>query len=390
MLRVLTLSTLYPSAARPNFGVFVANRQSRLGAREDVSLAVVAPRGLPPQPLALHPHYRALLAAPDYEHWAGLPTYRPRFLHLPAIGWRFDASLIARACARVLDGLDQRFDVLNAEFFFPDGVAAAILARRLRLPFTIQARGSDIHFWGGRAPARRVMLRAACAAAGLRAVSAALKADMVALGMEAERIEVHHTGVDLDRFRPGDRATLKARWGISGPLVVSAGNLVPLKGHEIVIRAVASLPGISLLVAGQGPERDRLQQLIDTLNVADRVRLLGAVPHAEVPDLLAAADVMALASEREGLANVWLEALACGTPVIAPSVGGIAEVLDRPAAGRIVERSAAAFADAIPALLASPPTATEVRATAERFSWDAATERLYGQLSRAAAAKPRA
>lgn len=384
MLRVLTLSTLYPSAARPQFGTFVHNRLVRLAERNDVELDVIAPVGLPPAPLSRHPHYKPLLALPKAETWASVPVLRPRYLHLPVVGWRLDPALIARACLPYISQRDKRADLLNAEFFFPDGIAASIIARKLKLPFTIQARGSDIHYWGERPSVRAAMLRAANTASGLLAVSAALKADMVALGMRADRIEVHYTGVDLDSFRPLNRAQAKAQWGISGPLVVSAGNLIPLKGHEIVIRAIAALPGVSLLIAGEGPERANLMQAATRLGVSERVRLLGSVPHANIARLLAAADVVALASEREGLATVWVEALACGTPLVAPRVGGIAEVLDRPEAGRITERTPAAFASAIAQLIAASPPQSSVRAAAERFTWPQAIDAFYTHLRRVA------
>ena len=130
-----------------------------------------------------------------------------------------------------------------------------------------------------------------------------------------------------------------------------------------------------------GPERARLQATIDRLGVGDRVRLLGSVPHRELPALIAAADVMALASSSEGLANAWVEALACGTPIVIPDAGGAREVVTTPAAGRIVARDAGAFAGAIRELLADPPAQTDTRHAAEDFTWAANTAALYDHLS---------
>ena len=158
-------------------------------------------------------------------------------------------------------------------------------------------------------------------------------------GCAAKRSRSITTGVDLERFQPLDRVAARAELGIPGPLVVSLGNLVPLKGHEIVVRAMVALPKAHLRIVGEGRERERLVKLIASLDLTDRVRLLGALPNAKVATLLAAADVMALASAREGLANAWVEALACGTPVVTTPVGGAAEVVDRPAAGRLAAAS---------------------------------------------------
>lgn len=385
MLRVLTLSTLYPSAARPNFGLFVEGQTSRLAARPDVELRVVAPVGIPPFPLSRRAPSAPLLALPEDDSWNGVRVLRPRFTAIPAIGWRLNAGRVERAAARAITRLRAEGfvpDVIDAEFFFPDGVAAARLGRRLGIPVSIKARGSDIHYWGGKPAARRAIVAAAHSAAGLLSVSEALKRDMVALGLPGDKIRVHYTGVDLERFHLQDRDAAKARFGVAGPLVVSIGNLVRLKGHEIVAAAVARIDDVTLIIAGAGQDEASIRREVASLGMGDRIRFAGAVPHSDVPTLLAAADVMALASEREGLANAWVEALACGTPVVAPAVGSIAEVLDRPAAGRIApERTAEAFAAAIGDLLAIEPSPQAARAAAERFSWERNTAALHEHLA---------
>jgi len=389
MLRVLTLSTLYPNAAQPGFGGFVERQTLRLAARGDVDLRVVAPLGLPPFPLDRLAAYAARRALPREEAWKGTATLRPRFPLLPMIGWRFNAALIEHATRAAIGRLsDEGFvpDVIDAEFFFPDGVSAARLGRSLGIPVSIKARGSDIHYWGAKPRLRGAIVEAARSADGLLSVSEALRQDMIALGMPADKIRVHYTGVDFDRFKPVDRAGAKARFGVRGPLVVSIGNLVKLKGHEIVAAAVAGLPDVTLLVAGRGEDEAWIRQQVAAAGAPERIRFLGAVAHDDVPTLLAAADVMALASEREGLANAWVEALACGTPVVAPDIGSAAEVIDRPAAGVIASsRTPTAFADAIGRLLAAPPARAAVREAAERFAWERNTDELYRHLAAVAA-----
>jgi glycosyltransferase involved in cell wall biosynthesis len=377
MLRVLTLSTLFPDAARPNFGVFVERQTLGLAAHPDVELKAVAPRGLPPFPLDRHPHYAALRGLPERETWKGLDVHRPRFTALPLTQGRWHAAALARAVIPRLDAMraDFPFDVIDAEFFFPDGPAAIALGKRYGVPVSIKARGADIQHWG-RAPATAAQVREAGRAAdGLLAVADALRIDMAALGMPADRIRVHHTGVDLDAFRP------EAGQSRSGRLVASVGALIPRKGHDLTIRAVASLPGVQLQIAGEGPARRYLERLIAELGVGDRVQLLGSIPHADLPPLLAAADVLALPSSSEGLANAWVEALASGTPVVTCDVGGARDAIDRPAAGRIVAREPGAIAAAIADLIADPPDRSAVRAAAERFTWEANTAALYDHLS---------
>ncbi len=382
MLRVLTLSTLFPDATRPNFGVFVERQTLGLAAHPDVELRVVAPLGLPPWPLRRAARYAPLAGLPHHESWKGVETWRPRFTTLPGTDGRFHVAALVRALQPLLADIRRTFafDLIDAEFFFPDGPAAVALGAHFGVPVSIKARGADIHHWG-HSPATATQVRSAGqAAAGLLAVSEAMKADMVAIGLPAERVRVHHTGVDLARFAPADRAAAKVARGIAGPLVVSLGALIPRKGHDIVIDAVAAIPGATLLIAGEGPERSALTARIAARGVGDRIQLLGAIPHAELPALLAAADVMALASASEGLANAWVEALACGTPIVITAAGGAGEVVTDPAYGRIVPREAPAFATAIRDLLSAPPATVAVRRGAEGFTWDANTAALFAHL----------
>jgi glycosyltransferase involved in cell wall biosynthesis len=381
MLRVLTLSTLFPDANRPNFGIFVERQTLGLAARDDVELKVVAPIGLPPWPLRRLDRYRTLTDVPRHESWKGLDTWRPRFTTVPGTGGRFHIAALVHALTPLLDRLraDFRFDVIDAEFFFPDGPAAVALGRRYGVAVSIKARGADIHHWGHGATAADVR-HAGRHADGLLAVSAAMKADMVALGLPEASIRVHRTGVDLDRFVPIDRAAAKRALAIEGQLVVSVGALIERKGHTVVIDAVARLPGVTLAIAGEGPERARLERQIAALGLDGRVRLLGSVPHTDLPALIGAADVMALASSSEGLANAWVEALACGTPIVITDAGGARELVTTLDTGRIAPRDAASFAEAIAATFAHPSDPETVRGAAMGFTWQANSQALHDHL----------
>ena len=376
MLRVLTLSTLFPDASRPNFGVFVERQTQALARRDGVVVTVIAPIGSPRWPLSRLSRFAEFAAVPEHETWRGLEVHRPRFRSERAVG---RPASIVRALTPLLDRAS--FDVIDASFFFPDGPAAVALGKRYGVPVSIKARGADIHHWG-RAPTTAALVRrAGMAADGLLAVSGAMKADMVALGLPAQRICVHHTGIDRERFRPADRAAEKAALGVDGPLVVSLGALIPRKGHDVVIEGVAALPGVTLAIAGEGPDRRRLLRLAHALGVGDRVRFLGSVAHDALPPLLAAADVMALASSSEGLANAWIESLACGTPIVITDTGGAREVVRDPVAGRVVLRDGLAFAAAIGDILALPPNPLSVGATVDAFSWEANGAALHEHLA---------
>jgi glycosyltransferase involved in cell wall biosynthesis len=147
-----------------------------------------------------------------------------------------------------------------------------------------------------------------------------------------------------------------------------------------VIDAMTSLPDATLLIVGDGPDRAALERQIAARDLQDRARMLGPKMHADLPSLFAAADVMALPSASEGLANVWVESLACGTPIVITDVGGAREVVDRPAAGRIVERNVEAIAVGIAEVLTNPPKREETAEAAKRFTWKRNSEALYAHL----------
>jgi teichuronic acid biosynthesis glycosyltransferase TuaC len=382
MLRVLTLSTLFPDATRPTFGPFVERQTLGLAAHPDVELRVMAPVGIPPLG-RFHPRYRTLAQLPDVETWKGLAVYRTPFGHIPGVGGGWDARALARALRRPLKGIRAQFafDVIDAQFFWPDGPAAVALGAELGVPVSIKARGADIHYWGHNPATAAQVVVAGQAADGMLAVSAAMKADMVALGMPADRIAVHYTGIDKTLFRVHDRVAAKASLAIRGPLIVSVGALIARKGQGFVIDALSALPDATLVLIGKGEDEDDLKARAQSLGVADRVRFMGALPQTVIADWLAAADVMALPSASEGLANAWVEALASGTPVVTCDVGGARELIDRPAAGRLVERDGAQIASVIGELLANPPARDAVSATVDRFSWEANTDELYAHLS---------
>ena len=160
--------------------------------------------------------------------------------------------------------------------------------------------------------------------------------------------------------------------------MLSVGWLDPRKAHDIPIRALAELPDVRLMIAGTGPELNNLQALATQCGVADRVTFLGSIAQTALAQYYNAADMLVLASSREGWANVLLESMACGTPVIASNVWGTPEVVNAPEAGLLMpERTPASLAASVRLLRANYPDHSATRRYAERFSWDDTTQ---GQL----------
>jgi len=269
----------------------------------------------------------------------------------------------------------ENFDLIDAHYFYPDGVVAARLGAALGRPVVITARGSDLNVIPRHPlPRRRIKTTAACVDAVVT-VSEALKRKAEALGIESGRISVLRNGVDLERFQPLDRSAIRIRLGLVGPVWLAVGNLVELKGVHVTLGALAKVPDAVLLVAGDGPEASRLRQLASESRVDARVRFLGNVPQAQLLEYYNAADVLMLASSREGMPNVVLESLACGTPVVAAPFAGVEELVNAPEAGEVAEaRTADALFAAWQRLWRRRPDRAATRRFAENLGWGPVVE----------------
>ena len=383
-LRVLSIATLFPDAARPNFGLFVEKSLRALASEPGIELTIAAPVGLPPFPLSLHRRYRALRDLPGAEPWNGLTVLRPRFTLIPRYGARFNPAQVARAVLPAVQ--DRPFDVVDAQFFYPDAPAAMRVADALGLPFSAKARGADISHFGHDPATESQVIEAGAKAAGLLAVSEAMRGDMAAIGIDPARIAVHYTGIDKARFHPGDRAAARAALGMDDvPAILTVGALIARKGQALVIAALPALPGVHYWLAGAGDEEARYRALARAHGVEQRVHFLGPVANAELPELYRATDAVVMPSVSEGLANAWVEALACGTPIVISDAGGAAELVTSPLAGRIVERTPPAIAEAVRAILAAPPAPADVAARlGGRVDWDRNGRELADHLRRCA------
>jgi teichuronic acid biosynthesis glycosyltransferase TuaC len=306
----------------------------------------------------------------------------PRCPVLPKIGMSIaplalSAAILPMLRRQIRAGRD--FDLIDAHYFYPDGVAAVILGCVLDRPVVVTARGSDLNVIAKHAIPRSWIRWAAQQAAGLVSVSNGLRRRLVELGIAAERVRVLRNGVDLTLFRPQERAAARQSLAFTKPTLLAVGNLVALKRHKLMIEALPELPGVDLVIVGDGPERGAIEKLACELKVADRIRLLGRVPQGQLPEIYNAADLLLLVSTSEGWPNVLLESMACGTPVIVSNIDGIADIVAAREAGCILaDDTPRGLAKAIRDLLAAPPSREATRRYAEQFDWRSTTE---GQIA---------
>lgn len=382
-LRILLFSTLYPSSVQPSHGIFVQTRLRHLLSSGDVDARVIAPVPWFPSRHPRFGEYAQLAAVPEMERRFDIDVAHPRFIRLPKVGMSsapFTLAAAGLAAARRLQRTGFDFDVIDAHYFYPDGVAATLIGRVLGKPVVITARGTDVNLIPRHAIPRRLILGAARRAAHMITVCRALKDELVSLGAPERHITVLRNGVDLALFRPEDRDAARARFGVEGFALASVGHLIDRKGHHHAIEALTRLPGdVSLYIAGTGPEEQRLRQLAAAHGLEHRVRFLGSLAQDELRTLYNAADALVLASSREGWANVLLEAMACGTPVVASNVWGTPEVVASDEAGVLMPSlDADGVAQGVSRLRDNLPQRTATRRFAEGFDWADTTR---GQLA---------
>lgn len=379
-LRVLLFTTLFPHAGEPTLGVFVRNRLEHLIEDENIEATVIAPVPYFPFTHAVFGSYGRSAKAHPVERQKGLTVYHPRFVVIPKIGARLNARFLAKAglaAAKKLIAAGQRFDVVDAHYLYPDGVAAVEIAQSLNLPVVMTARGSDVTQIALMEPYQRMIMMAIDKASHVITVSQSLKDKLSSLGADPQKITPLRNGVDTNKFviKESAKLSLAREFGFdpTKPLILYAGWLIPRKRVDIAIDALTKLnPNVQLLVVGDGPLMNNLRNQASQSGCAERIIFAGQQKPARMVDFFSASDVLILPSEREGWANVLLEAMACGTPVVSRAVDGALELVVKPEAGRLVEgNNPDHYAAALAELLAKNYSPILVRSYAEKFNWRA-------------------
>lgn len=388
-LRVLLFSTVFPNAAQPVHGVFVRERMQ--GLPENVEIQVVAPTPWFPFVSGLRPGFRPRVPAAEVQ--GGVPVYHPRFLSFPGFLKCLDGLLLFLSTLPVMLRLRRRFrfDLIDAHFVYPEGLAAVLHGLVFRVPVIVTLRGMLPLLMPFKL--RRPQLRFALGrAVRVIAVASSLKEDAVRLGIARDKVRVIENGIDPDVFQLLDRTAARRSLGLAetGQLLVSIGTLAPRKGFHLVMEAMDRLrerwPDLRFAIVGgagaEGAMEKELRDLASRLGIADRVIFAGPRPRKDLAAWYSAADAFVLASAHEGCPNVVLEALACGTPVIATPVGNVPELV-APEAGRVVERAVAPLAEAIDAVLSGSWDRERIRAGIAARTWQAVGREVAEELEHA-------
>ena len=383
-VHILTLTTLFPNALQPHHAVFVRARMEAYTRKFGHRWTVVAPVPyFPKLPFKVRGRYGTLARVPAFEEPRGYPVHHPRYLVTPKVGMRRYGAWMAAGVRRLVARLhaEDPFDVIDGHYVYPDGTAAVRLGAELGLPVVLSARGTDLNLYP-RLPGIAALIRSNLQACRhLICVSEGLKREALKLGTPDDKVSVIGNGVDADRFRRGDAGTARESLGLprGATVILSVGHLRGLKGFHLLIEACARLgrEDVTLVIAGDGPERGALGRLAGSLGLGDRVRFPGAVRNEDLPRYYQAADLFALASSGEGWPNVLCEAQACGLPAVATDVRGVPEIVRDDSLGLLVrERSADGLRAGLEAALSRDWDRDSIESVGRSRTWDSVAEEL--------------
>lgn len=378
---IVVFTSLFPSSVRQGAGLFIRERMFRVARH--LPLTVVSPQPWSPIDALIRrffPRYRPV--HPRKEQQQGITVYFPRFFALPAVARWLDGWSMAWSARAILRHLSNsgKINVIDSHFAYPDGFAAAYLGKALGLPVTITLRGTEPRTANYKL-CGKLQARAMRNASRVFSVASALLHSAREAGVPEDRLRVIGNGVDDKKFQPVNRADARRELGLpeNAHVLVTVGGLVERKGFHRVIELLPSLsqefPDLHyLVIGGPSPEGDwtgKLKAQVKTLGLENTVHFLGQWLPSELKRPLSASDVFVLATRNEGWANVFLEAMACGLPVVTTDVGGNREVVDRAELGFVVPfGNREALYQAIADALRRSWCRSTIREHAEKNSWD--------------------
>lgn len=387
-LRVLVITKIFPNAAEPTSAPFNRQQIAALSNLCRVEVLATIPWYPGARLLAGRSSAGRLTEVPDREVIDGIDVRHPRTLFVPRVAHGLWAPLYVASLAPIALAYRGKIDVVLGTWAYPDGVAAVALAGLMGVPAVVKLHGSDMNMIAKLPGPRRLLRLALPRAARVVAVSRALADEARALGVADDRVSIVMNGVDAELFRPRDRAAARRDLGLpeGARIILYVGNLKETKGVLDLAAAFERVAGahaqVHLAVVGGGDARAALEAL--ATRWPGRVTLAGPRPLAEIPQWMAACDVLTLPSWAEGTPNVVLEALASGRRVVGSAVGGIPDLLTDGSLGELVPaRDVDALAAALGRAALADYDPNAVAKLAARGGWAESAGKLAAVLAAA-------
>jgi glycosyltransferase involved in cell wall biosynthesis len=388
-VKVLAITNLFGYPWDPSRGVFNQQQFERLARRVDLSVLVAVP-------------WTEAIRRPA-AYWTARRDGRKRwpyvdyfvFLYLPGFAQGLHALFFFLSLLLQRPGtlFFTRWHAMIGSWGYPDAVATVALASLTSTPVLMKFHGTDVNDYLHVPSKRWQILAAARRCVAVMSVSGALRTQLVEAGVDSSHAHVVYNGVDAEAFHLADKAAARRELGVDADerLLLFIGNLKLAKGCvdllEGFIRIAEAQPRATLVFIGGGEARAPMLARVAERGLGERVRLLGKVDHRLLPGWLAASDLLCLPSHNEGVPNVVLEAMACGVPVVASTVGGIPEVVPEFAGLLVAPRDTPALALALEAALGRAWDHERIADHAKKFDWETNIERVLKLLGEPAHAQ---
>ena len=387
---ILLYTNLFPNSENPNYGIFVYRRAQELSRIAGHSVHVIAPVPYFPRWLRIPRRLQAIprlsrwlrmSRIPSKEMYGQLNVYHPRYFLVPAISAPFHGFLMFLGSLFLVRRLHAKlqFDCIDGHFVYPDGFAAILIGKLLRLPVAVTAHGTDLNVYPQSLFLRPLIRWTLSRADRVICVSRALRAIVSRLREANYGAVMIPNGVDLNSFCPIDRGAARLALGLSplAEIIVAVAQLIPRKGHQSLIQAVAKLrkefPRLQVFIIGEGYLEEVLRREISALDVERHVFLKGPIKNNELFRWYSAADVTCLPSSGEGMPCALLESLACGTPVVATAVGGTPELIDSEELGVLVQQDVFSISRGLAKALRTTWSRTALTSRTRGYTWTRTT-----------------
>lgn len=390
-MKILMVSDVFPNNVKPNLGTFCLERLKSLKKHAEIKVVAAVPY-FPNWPIFKRfTRWYDFARVKSFETIEDTEVYHPRRIVIPKVGGASSGRFYFNALKKSVDEIIKSYpiDLIDAHFVWPDGYAAAKVAELFDIPICITAHGTDINLMPQFKSIRPLITKTIDRADRIIAVSQALADIMYDLECDRKKIKVINNGVDLSKFRRIDKAEARDSLNLDhdSKILISIGALIPRKAHEYLIEALDILvnrekkKNLKLLIIGEGESRKELTDLIDSRQLTEHVRLVGAIPHNQLYKWLSASDLFCLTSKREGWPTVFFESWACGVPVIATSVHGAPEAICCDKYGLLIEKHDSNLtAEIIDKALSMSWKPEEMIAYAENNSWDNVVEKMFHEM----------
>jgi len=388
-MNILLVSSLFPNSLEPLRGIFTFQIAKEMWTYENVRVIAPVPVMGNFKFLNLLRKYKVRSDIPFCDNIDGNLVYHPQYTAVPGAGILHHVAMY-RALRPLMSTIlkDWHIDAVNCHWIFPDGAAVRKICAELGIPVMLTPLGTDLNRYA-EFPLRRQVIKSALRKSDkVSVLNREMFGKCLNLGVSKERLAIIPNGVDLEEFFILDRKAARAGLGVAADsqTILFVGTLVPVKGVEILLRAFDLMRrkrrtgSLELFIVGAGHLGDSLKKLSAKLGWDGAIHFVGPVMHSDLVHWLNAADCLCLPSLTEGHPNVMMEALACGTPIVASPVGSVPDFVTE-ATGRLARPlDHVDLAAKLEQCLARAYDREAIRGSVQDFSWRECAQRYVSEL----------